>query len=460
MPLVDQTNPHCHSLTRQLVELLGRPFSQRDREKATLHLLDWIACSVGGAITPVGRVILSYALEQPPGPCVTIGAGRLTTESAAFVNGSLGNILEMDDTHSASIVHPGPVVIPAALATAEYLGSSGTDFLESIVRGYEAIVRVASAAGLKHYRTFQTNATCGPFGAVVAAGSLLHLDNASMVNALGNAGTLASGLWQMQSEGAMSKHFHTARAAQTGVVCAHLASKGFTGPTLILEGKRGFFATLCGDAKPEAVTADPEASWKIHEVGFKPWPVCASVRPPLGAALDLRSRVDLTKVVKIKIRTFEEALRFCDNPAPTTTKEARFSIQHAVAVALIDGWPQLEAFELPTINRADVSRLRKIVDIESSERFSSAYPEHRGAEVEVQLGDGQCFASVLNDAPGDVGNPMATDAIKEKARMLLSVGRLPMRVVDQILTAVEALVHGGSLESLSGPLATWRASSP
>ena len=243
--------------------------------------------------------------------------------------------------------------------------------------------------------------------------------------------------------------FHTARAAQTGVACARLASKGFTGARKILEGERGFFATLCGDPHPEAVAADPKATWKIHEVGFKPWPACGSVRAPIGAALELRPQLDRNDILKIEVRTFEEALRFCNNPSPKTTKQARFSLQHAVAVALSEGSPTLESFLPSAINNPRVARIRSVVEVNALEEFSSAYPQRRGAEVEVELRGGEKFRSVVRDAPGDPPNSLDQQAIENKARMLLAAGGLSAAEADRIIGRVGALTHGGTLSEVT-----------
>lgn len=440
------------SLTEQLAGLLTRSVSDKDRSRATLHLLDWLACAVAGAASPAGNIVTQYGQDHQRGPCTAIGVGRLAAESAAFINGALGNMQEMDDIHGPGIVHPGPVVIPAAMACAELLGSSETEFLEAIVRGYEAVVRIASAVGPGHYRRFQNNSTCGPFGAAAAAGFLFGLNEAQMVHALGNAGTLASGLWQMQLEGAMSKHFHTARAAQTGVTCAHLASKGFTGPARMLEGEKGFFATLCPDPSPKAVTADPAAPWKIYEVGFKPWPVCGSLRAPIGAALALKHEFRPEDIAAVKVRTYPEALRFCDNPNPANTRESRFSIQHVVAVAIVEGPPTLESFEPSAINRPHISWVRNLVEIEISERLSSRYPHHRGAEVEVRVRGGDRIVGAVDDAPGDPDNPLDDFAIEGKARMSLAAGGLGEDVAQAIISNATALANGGSLNDLTALL--------
>jgi 2-methylcitrate dehydratase PrpD len=153
--------------------------------------------------------VAGYGKSLGTGDCHAIGAGRLAATGAAFVNGAYGNVLEMDDIHRAAILPAGPVVIPAALAVAERQGADAREFLSAVVRGYEAMIRIGRSVGPHHYRFWHKTSPCGPFGAAAAAASLLRLDPARTVWALGNAGTQASGPWQCRLEGAMSKQLHT-----------------------------------------------------------------------------------------------------------------------------------------------------------------------------------------------------------------------------------------------------------
>ena len=436
------------SLTARLSGLLSRPVRETDRERAALHVLDWIGCATIGCTTPPGEIIRDFGRDLPPGPCTAIGVGSVGANSAAFINGSYGNVVEMDDFHRTAFVHPGPVVIPAALACAQAAGASAADFLDSVVRGYEAAIRIGMSVGPGHYSRFYNTSTCGPFGAAAAAGSILGLDRKAMVHALGNAGTMAGGFWQMHLEGTMSKQFHTGRAADIGLASAGLAAKGLTGPVFILEGPQGFYATTCPDADPALVVAKPKAPWKLHDTSFKPWPACRYTHPAIGAALALRDGTAPEDVARITVRTYGDALRFCDQVEPKSPKEARFSLQHTVAVTLLDGPPTLASFDPETIERSDVANLRGRVLVETADPFASAYPDRCGAEVEICLRDGTTSRAVVPDALGDPANPLSDDAIERKARDLLMVAGLPVDRAEAVIAKVRALADGGRLEDV------------
>ena len=426
-------------LTATLVEVLARPVADADRRRAALHVLDWIGCAAAGALTPPGRALAALAQTFAPGPCRAFGGLSLGSRDAALVNGAVGNVLEMDDLHRAAILHAGPVVIPAAMAVAVEVGASGEATLDAIVRGYEAMIRIGRSVGPAHYRHFHNTATCGVFGAAAAVGSLLALDAPRMLDALGNAGTQAAGLWQCRLEDTMSKQLHNGRAAVSGMLAAQLALYGFTGAHAILEGPLGFFAGMCPDARVDALLAGAEGPWLIHETSFKPWPACRHAHPAIDAALALRDRVDPGRVAGIEVESYRDAIGMCDNASPRTPVQAKFSLQHAVAVALARGRPTLADFEPAAFDAPELVALRGKVALRESGRFTANYPAHFGACVRIACDDGTRVAHAVDDALGDPEFPLAPDAVAAKARMLLASAGYRDDEIDAIAAAAHAL---------------------
>ena len=438
--------------TLELVRLLARPVSQHDRERAALHVLDWVGCVAAGALTPPGVAIRSWARTLGAGPCRTIGALSLDPRDAALVNGSVGNILEMDDFHRAAIVHPGPVVVPAALAQAEALGAGPEALLDAVVRGIEAMIRVGCSVGPAHYRQFHTTSTCGVFGAAAAAGSLLELDARRMADALGNAGTQASGLWQCRLEDTMSKQLHNGRAAQSGVLAAQLAAHGLTGAHQILEGPLGFWAGLCPDARPERLIAEPDGRWQIHDCSFKPWPACRHTHPLIDAALALRDRVAVDRIRSLRIAGYRDAVGMCNHPIPATPVEAKFSLQHAAAVVLLRGRPTLDDFDMGAVRDPEVAALRARATLAEDPALTARYPAHFGASLEIELDDGSRLVEQRADALGDTEVPLSHQALLDKARMLMdAAGYAPARIEDLIVACL-ALPDGGPVRAITSAL--------
>ena len=197
---------------------------------ARRSLLDWVGSAIRGGMVEPARISLGVARRSMKGDeaTVLVTGERLSTLGAAFANGAASHVIELDDLHQGSTFHPAAPIIPAALAVAEREGSSGHDLLRAITLGYDVAIRIAEAVNPSHYRYWHPTGTCGVFGATTAAAVLIGLDHEELVQALGSAGTQASGLWQFLADGAMSKSLHTAHAAHDGIVSADLAAAGFT----------------------------------------------------------------------------------------------------------------------------------------------------------------------------------------------------------------------------------------
>ncbi len=201
--------------------------------RTTELFLDWFGCCVAGSRSAPVLAIAHFARSMGEGGQVdVIPEGRKGTPyQAAFANAASSHMVEQDDLHNASVVHPATVVFPAALAAAQELGRSGLDLLTASVVGYEAATRVGAYLGPTHYRYFHTTGTAGTLGAAAAVAHLLGANASEMTNALGNAGTTAAGLWQFLRDSADSKPLHAAHAAATGLAAAYLAKGGLEGAT-------------------------------------------------------------------------------------------------------------------------------------------------------------------------------------------------------------------------------------
>lgn len=436
------------SLTEDLVRLLRRPVPLSVQRLAALHLLDFVGAATAAGAQPEGRALCDYAAGYGPGRSWVPGVGRRDAPLAALINAGLGLTLEMDSTHRAAKLHPGPVVIAAALAIAERDKVSGPQLLAAIARGYEATVRVGLALGPGHYRLWHTTSTAGPFGAAAAVGDLIGLDDAQLVDALGNAGSRTGGVWQTREERAMAKPLHAGGAAQGGLYAAELASRGLTGPRRILEGDLGLFAAFCPDPDPTAIVADSEGPWKIEETSLKPWPGCRHVHPAVDAALNLRGKHPTLPAQlaagspKVVVTTYAEALEFADNPEPRGGQSAMFSLQHCVALALVKGAVELADFtKHQRLSDPAVVRVRELVSVASSDSLSSLYPQHWGARVFVDVPEGQ-MAHEVTDTLGDPERPMDPTRVTAKVDELLSAVDFDAGQRGRIQAAVMELPNG------------------
>ena len=411
-------------LARALVGLRRRGDSEPALDAASSMLLDWLGSALAGCATAPGATLLAYGDAEPEGGATVIGGkGARSAETAAFVNGALSHIVEMDDVDRGSVLHPGAVVIPAALAVAEVRAKSGRELLSAIVTGYEVAIRIGEAVGKKHYHFFHNTSTCGVFGAAAAASRLLDLDEERMVWALGNAGTQASGLWEFNAEGAMSKHLHAGRAASNGVLAAFLAERGFTGPSRILEGERGLFRATAPDADPDRVVAGLGVEkLKVHGVSLKPHASCRHTHAAIDCALALRPRIGTERIETIAVDTYAATLALCDRPRPSTPYEAKFSLQFCVASAVLRGDAGLGAFGEDSIRDSRIRELTSKVHARIEGEIEARYPAEWPARVRVCLANGATLDAETRYPKGDPENPLSRTEIEEKFSTLAAFG--------------------------------------
>lgn len=377
------------------------------RDRARLHLLDWMGCVVGALRTPVAEA------ARRAGPDVLERVGYL------------GNVLEMDDVHRGALLHPGPVVWPAALSAARETGADMAAMLDGAVQGYEAMIAVGATFDAHHYAHWHPTGTAGGFGGAATAAAIFGLSPGETVWALGHAGSTACGLWHMRHADVMTKQLHVVHAALEGLWCARAARAGFTGPSAILEGPQGLYAAMTRQPKPLLLGE----GWRMAEVSFKPWAACRHAHPAIDAALALREEGALGG--EVLVETYADALTFCDHPDPRTPVEAKFSLQHAVAVVAARGAPTPADFEPDAI--AALAPARAQVRVVQAPEFTARYPEHFGARLTA---DGRTVE--LTDTLGDPERPLSRDGVIAKARALMAWGGLSEAMaVDGVALALE-----------------------
>lgn len=434
------------TLTEGLASFIrSKPITAADRDQAALLVLDALANTLAGRNSDPGRILLDWAAAEPG------TANRLDLNREAFLLGALTHILETDDLHRASVVHPGCVVVPPAYALARRLGASADDFLDAVIWGFEACCRVGMGVGPAHYRIWHNTATCGAFGSAAAAGRLWTLSDTELVNAFGNAGSQAAGLWQFLETGAMTKHLHAGHAAEAGLKAADLARFGFTGPPEILEGEKGFFRAACPDAAPEKVLAEQDGPWQVHLTSIKPWPSCRHTHPAIDAAQGIVARHGRPfapeEISDVAVEVYQAALDVCDNPAPTTDYEGKFSLQHCTAAALTRDEVGFDAFDAEG-RRAAASLWRKVKPV-AAEPYRSRYPQAWGSKVTVTLATGAQLVEARDHAKGDPEARLDRAAMETKAAMLLSHGGI--EAPDTLIASLIDLANGGALPDLPLP---------
>ena len=386
-------------------------------QTAAWWVLDWLGAAVAGLDSAPGRIMLEHTGAQPAGraSCIGMVEGR-AAQVAALHNGIISHVVEMDDVHRAAIIHPGVVVVPAALAVAEHIGASGKDFLTAVTLGYEIAIRVGESVGKTHYFHWHNTSTCGVFGATAAAGWLLGLDEQRLTWAFGNAGSQAGGLWEFIADGAMSKVLHAGRAAANGVLAAELGALGFTGARKILEGRQGFFAATSPDGNPDAVTEGLGDGWKLPGSSIKPYPSCRHTHSAVDATLALRQEygISVQDVDRVEIDAYQATLDLTDNPTPAHPYAAKFSVHYCVARALADGALTPADFSDDLIAEPGLRDLMLRTTARLDPELNARAPRELPARVRLHLKDGRQVEHLVLSAKGDPEAPLTEQELTDK----------------------------------------------
>lgn len=427
----------------------------RVKEAAALCILDSVSVAIGAADNPQIKNVLKVWLEKAGSASkeadVWGQACQAPVSTAAFMNAMMGHTMELDDVHTKSKTHIGTVVVPAAWSMAQYLGKSGRDLLAAVICGYEITARIGMAFGVSAHRNrgWHATSTAGVFGAAAACASLLGLDEDKTVSALGMAGTQAFGLWAFLEDSASCKVLHPARAAQSGLEAALLASAGMTGPEYILTAKDGGLLNAMSDGYDASLAAKGLGEkWEILYMDNKPYSCCRSTHCCIDAALTLRKEYPAVaeELEKATVYTYLVGNKQCGMSSgsrdPHTAVEAKFSTPYTVASALLDGGITLDHFTPSFIERPEARELLKRISVETDEEFTSRYPEHWGCRLEITLKNGKKLEAEMRDASGSVANPLTREQVLTKAENLLSQtqGARAAELAAAILAAPDAPV--------------------
>lgn len=441
-------------MTRQLADFLAAvawaDLPPGVVEDARRSVLDWLGSALAGSLEAPARMAQKVVAGLgASGEATVFGAARASAAGAALANGVASHILELDDVHKWSTLHPAAPILPAALAVAEREHSSGRQFLLAVTLGYEAALRVGEAVNPSHYRFWHPTGTAATFGAAAAAGSLLKLSAAEMLDALGSAGTQAAGLWEFNADGAMSKHLHPGKAALNGVLSADLARLGFTGASRILEGERGFFRATTDSFDASRITDGLGDRWKISENCYKMHSCCGHTHTAIDVALELRGH---GAIADVHIETYGPGFAIVKEMNPRTPYQAKFSIAYCVAAALAEGRVSLDQFSPDRFGSegvyddaiADVLQRTRVT---VAEDLTAKYPAAWPARVGVTLADGTVLQGAADFPRGNPENPVSTAELENKFLALVGP-RLGEPTAQRALDAVRAIEHAADMSEV------------
>jgi 2-methylcitrate dehydratase PrpD len=394
------------------------PLSDAVRHAAKRAIIDWFSALLpGGVVAPATLLIEAFDEQVGNGRAVLYpSAKRAPAPVAALINGTASHTVEFDDIFRDAIYHPGCPVIAAALALGQARQVDGERFLRAVVVGYEVSTRIGAVMVPAHYKYWHSTGTVGCFGATAAAATILGLDRAQFIHAMGTAGTFASGLQQAFRSDSMTKPLHAGHAAETGVMAALAASKGVTGVPDILEGEVGFGNAMSENVDWARATEGLGTRYNITRMTVKNHGCCGHTFASIDGALEIQKthRLKPDNIKSIKVATYGTALKVTGNYKHSTPFEGKFSLPYVVASALVHGNVRLDAFTPERLGCPETAALMDKIELSVEPKLDASFPKQRAALVVVDTVDGQRFRHEQTTRRGDPDSPLSDNELVGK----------------------------------------------
>lgn len=384
------------------------------------------------------------------GPCTAIGhAAGFAPETAAMINGTAAHGEDFDDTFEGGPVHSSAVIAPAVLAACERFGRDGRSALIGMVAGIETLCRLSMVIPKAiHKAGFHPTSILGSLAATLAVSTAMGLNRRQTVDALGIAGSMASGIIEYLAEGAWTKRLHAGWAAKIGVQAARLGQQGFLGPRTVFEGTHGLFQGFARSSVGNygVLSEDFGRKWFIEDITFKPYATGTMNQPYIDCALRLSKKgIRAEDVTDILCETAEGYVHRLWEPlaskhSPANEYAAKFSTPFNIAVAFITGGAGLAAFT------GETARDKRILALASKVRYvvdpNNPYPKAYTGHIRMTLRDGTVVEERQPYIRGGVKEPLTRAEIEDKFRSNCAFGGWSSERMNAFLRAAPSLFDG------------------
>jgi 2-methylcitrate dehydratase PrpD len=416
-----------------------KPLPPAVSRAARRTLVNVLGTAVSAAASPTVTVLVRAAAEQGSSGSVPVPGLARTLDPywAALVIGTAAHLDDFDDTHLATVIHPGASALATVLSLAPETAPSGAAFLAAFAAGCEAQLRIGNAVSPAHYdHGWHITGTCGVLGAAVAASALLGLDAEVAGRALSLAATMTAG--HREAFGSMTKPLHAGKAAANGVLAARLAAAGLAGPADPL-GPGGVLEVLAADVDRDALGLTG-GHWELELNTFKTYPCGVVAHPAMDAAIAASARIDTADVTGISVRCNPLVPELMGLAHPQDGLRSRFSARHGVAVGLRYGRAGLAEFSDGAATAPQVGRLRGLITLEPDPAVA-----RDAAVLRISLRSGEQVEIRVDHSRGSVARPLTDDELLAKVRALVAP---VLGEADRLCAAVDRLPVAPGLSEL------------
>ena len=405
------------ALAQDLVEICS--LSERDIQQLQTLIIDFFAAAYAGYQQnhifnrAVEKVVFSQGGAEESS--VLFQAEKYPARLAAFMNSVYGHGAELDDGNKKAAGHAGVHLIPAVFALADKLGSSNEEVLLALATGYEAYIRISSAAqpGLVQ-RGFHSTGMAGTLACAAACARLYRLDAQGTEDAIALATTMTGGLLSYGDSRPAIKPLNPGKAAENGVFAAMLAAAGVQGPKEALEGPNGWFHAVTEHVDENCLQGGDHLL--LHDCYFKLYPSCRHTHCGIDAAIHLHDLVSPEEIRAVKVYIYPNAIKLAGIRLPQDQDETKFSIPYTLACALLKGSYGVADMDPPDLSPQMLELIGKIQMI-PDETMEDRAKGIRGARLVLVKTDGEQLSETVLVPKGDPENPLTRGDIVEKLRV-------------------------------------------
>lgn len=377
---------------------------------------------IGGAIGVAHDPVISTAAEVlapfSGGQSATLlgRRDRLDALSAAFINSVSANLLDYDDTHLRTVIHPTAPVAPPLLALGEMRPMTGAEFLTAFALGAEIECRLGNAVTGGHYaRGWHITATCGVFGSALACAWSMGATERQLVDAIGIAASSSAGI--VENLPTAAKNVGVGNAARGGLVAALFAMKDFDGAPRSIEGPLGWARAMGDEANLEELLGGLGTRWELLKNTYKPYPCGIVMHSIIDACLELRARhaIDPSAIAEVTVAG-DALLQARGNRTVTNERDARVSIHHSAATALLWGKAGVAEFAGSKSMSPEAIAFRAKVKPERDDSVAKG-----GSRVTVRMKNGATHQTTVLHAHGSIERPMSDRDLEAKVAELTTL---------------------------------------
>jgi 2-methylcitrate dehydratase PrpD len=414
------------------------------RHEGRRSILNHVGCALGVARDPAVIAALAVMQESSGKPSATVYGQRdkLSVMEAAFVNAIASNLLDYDDTHLRTVIHPSAPVAPVAFALGEEIGASGAEVLHAFLLGAEITCRIGNAVSPGHYaRGWHITASCGVFGAAAAAARIMRLSAEQTADALGIAASQSGSI--VENLATAAKNIGVGNAARNGILAARFAARGYRAAPLALEGQLGWARAMGDEPVLAEITEGLGQRWEIARNTYKPYAAGIVFHAVIDACLALRESLGAAVAHITRVTVAGDALLLArGDRVVRNERDTRVSIHHCAAISLALGRAEVADFEMPSVQDPELAALRAKVVAECDANLPRG-----AARVTITLANGSTHQAYVEHPRGSAERPLNDAELAAKYRANAALGGTTAQVEAQI-SALWALDQAPSIAPL------------